>query len=116
MGKSCHAFLGEYRDLGRVELVKRLHLVPHHVKHISLTNTKFRVVFDASAKDSCGTSLKDTLLTGPKLQGDISDIFCVFRIYKFAVSADVLLQNLDFNIYCSDFLQWCLSNNINLTL
>lgn len=52
------------------------YFLPHHaVIKDSSTTTKVRVVFDGSCKSSDSTSLNDHLLTGPKLQIDIRNIF-----------------------------------------
>ncbi|XP_063233612.1 uncharacterized protein LOC134537270 [Bacillus rossius redtenbacheri] len=64
--------------------------IPHHgVLKPDSSTTKLRVVFDASAKDSKGTSLNDQLLTGPKLQRDIADILLSFRDHAVAFTADI---------------------------
>ncbi|KYN13169.1 hypothetical protein ALC57_14645 [Trachymyrmex cornetzi] len=54
----------------------------------SLT-TKLRVVFDASAKTSTGTSLNDKLMAGPNLQKDLLGIIIRFRIHKYVMTADI---------------------------
>jgi hypothetical protein len=64
--------------------------LPHHavIKTESIT-TKTRVVFDASARSSNGTSLNDHLLIGPKLQHDLFSILIRFRKHKIAFTADI---------------------------
>lgn len=66
------------------------YFLPHHavIKESSST-TKVRVVFDGSCKTTDSTSLNDRLLTGPKLQTDIRDIFFNWRQYKYALTADI---------------------------
>ena len=53
------------------------------------TTTKFRVVFDASAKSSTGVSLNDTLLVGPTVHPTLVDVLLRFRIHRVALTADV---------------------------
>jgi hypothetical protein len=69
--------------------------LPHHaaIKTESMT-TKTRVVFDASARSSNGTSLNDHLLIGPKLQHDLFSILIRFRKHKIAFTADILNQDV----------------------
>lgn len=64
--------------------------IPHQAvcKKTSLT-TKLRVVFDASAKTSLGTSLNDKLLPGPNLQNDLRQILIRFRFWLLVMTADV---------------------------
>jgi hypothetical protein len=65
--------------------------LPHHgIIKFTGTQTKFRVVFDGSAKSSNGTALNDHLLVGPNLQKDIFSLLVDFRQYQYALSADVL--------------------------
>ena len=87
----------EYFDLSHAEKVpdKELHspdayYMPHHcvIKESSST-TKLRVVFDASAKTSSGTSLNDCLMVGPKVQQDLIDILMRFRLHPVSFSADI---------------------------
>jgi hypothetical protein len=66
------------------------YFLPHHaVIKESSTTTKVRVVLDASCKTSDTTSLNDHLLTGPKLQTDIRDVFFNWRTYQVALTADI---------------------------
>ncbi|XP_046420473.1 uncharacterized protein LOC124179783 [Neodiprion fabricii] len=51
--------------------------------------TKLRVVFDASAKTSLGTSLNDKLLIGPNLQKDLFEIILRFGSHKVVLTADI---------------------------
>lgn len=53
--------------------------------------TKLRVFFDASAKTTFGTSLKDKLIPG-NLQGDLIDIMLLFRTYRYVVTANVAVM------------------------
>ena len=51
--------------------------------------TKLRVVFDASAKTTTGISLNDTLMVGPILFPNLSEILMHFRTYSVAITADI---------------------------
>ncbi|XP_031346907.1 uncharacterized protein LOC116173532 [Photinus pyralis] len=64
--------------------------LPHHgVLKSENTTTKLRVVCDASAKSPKGLSLNDTLLTGPKLQKDISALLLTFTYHPIVFTADI---------------------------
>lgn len=66
------------------------YFLPHHaVVKDSSSTTKVRVVFDGSCRSGDGTSLNDHLLTGPKLQKDIRDVFFKWRTYQYALTADI---------------------------
>ena len=89
-------FMQEYLSLGHMELVhdiddlQTVYYLPHHaVLKPSSVSTKCRVVFDASAKTTSGTSLNDVLLTGPKVQDDLMNIIMRFRLNKYVLVADV---------------------------
>lgn len=56
--------------------------------------TKVRVVFDASAKGSNGSSLNDTMMTGPTLQSDLRSLIIRWRSHKFCVIGDVVKMYL----------------------
>ncbi|XP_050476640.1 uncharacterized protein LOC126866748 [Bombus huntii] len=57
--------------------------LPHHgVTKASSQTTKLRVVFDRSAPSTTGTSLNDTLYTGPKLQEDLFSPYLAIRCLK----------------------------------
>jgi hypothetical protein len=64
--------------------------IPHHgiVKDAS-TTTKFRLVFDGSAKSSSGRSLNDNLMVGPKKQDDLFHIMLRFRMHVLGIIADI---------------------------
>ena len=51
--------------------------------------TKLRVVFDASAKTSTGTSLNDTLFPGPSLYPRLTTVINNFRLRRVVMSADI---------------------------
>ncbi|XP_054259832.1 uncharacterized protein LOC128984526 [Macrosteles quadrilineatus] len=66
------------------------YVIPHHgVFKNSEQNPKLRVVFNASARSSNGFSLNDKLLTGKKLQNDVSEILTRFRLHPFVISSDI---------------------------
>ena len=91
--------LEEYLDLGHAELVppsdleksehQVFYLPMYAVRKDSITTTKIRAVFDASAKSSSGVSLNDTLLVGPTVHPPLVDILLRFRLYRIASIADV---------------------------
>ncbi|XP_036320232.1 uncharacterized protein LOC118734631 [Rhagoletis pomonella] len=90
------AFMEEYEGLGHMSEVAQPNLkephyyIPHHcVLKPSSTSTKFRVVFDASCRTSSQTSLNDLLLVGPTIQQDLYMLLLRFRLYRYAITADV---------------------------
>nr|XP_033199424.1 uncharacterized protein LOC117161785 [Bombus vancouverensis nearcticus] len=79
----------EYLALGHMTKVNDNHsddngyYLPHHgVTKASSQTTKLRVVFDGSAPSTTGTSLNDTLYTGPKLQEDLFSPYLAIRCLK----------------------------------
>lgn len=63
--------------------------LPHFpVTRAEKTTTKVRVVFDAAAKFN-GKCLNDAILSGPKLQKEITDVLLRFRRAPVALSADI---------------------------
>ena len=97
--KEYTKFMREYEELNHMTKVTKTYrdcssnlpvLIPHHfVLKQESTTTKFRVVFDASAKSSNGKSLNDSLLVGPTLQDNLTDIIHRFRIHPIAFIADI---------------------------
>ncbi|XP_036320220.1 uncharacterized protein LOC118734620 [Rhagoletis pomonella] len=90
------AFMEEYEGLGHMSEVAQPNLkephyyIPHHcVLKPSSTSTKLRVVFDASCRTSSQTSLNDLLLVGPTIQQDLYMLLLRFRLYRYAITADV---------------------------
>lgn len=64
--------------------------IPHHgILRPDSVTTPLRVVFDASAKDSEGKSLNDTLLPGPKLQTNIFELLMRFRWHAVVFTGDI---------------------------
>ena len=92
-------FMQEMLDMKHMELVpdcdldvppEKCFYLPHHgVVKESSTTTKFRLVFDGSAKTSSGRSLNDNLLVGPKKQDDLFHITLRFRLHEVALTADI---------------------------
>lgn len=64
--------------------------LPHHavIRNDHIT-TKCRVVFDASAKTSNGTSLNDLLCVGPPLLNDLASVLMNWRLHKYVITSDV---------------------------
>lgn len=91
------AFMDDYAACNHLEEVfapssdvGNFYYIPHHgVLRPESVSTPLRVVFDASAKDSHGLSLNDTLLVGPKLQTDIFDLLVRFRWHSVVFTGDV---------------------------
>lgn len=90
-------FIDEYLQLGHMSLIThdveehRSFYLPHHpVFKMSSTSTKIRVVFDASRKTNTGASLNNTLMVGPKLQGDLIDTLLRFRSHSVAFCGDLV--------------------------
>ena len=87
----------EYLDLGHAQPVKtaaRITSQPYYlpmqaVLKDSSSSTKLRVVFDASAKTTSGTSLNQTLMVGPTLHPTLETILLHFRSYPVALSGDI---------------------------
>lgn len=85
-------FMEEYESIGHMRLSTRpgICYIPHQAVVKSISNElKIRVVFDGSAKTPSGKALNDVLFVGPKLQTDICDILCRFRVPKFVFTADI---------------------------
>lgn len=87
-------FIHEYAKLGHMSRITSYdsphYFMPHHgVLREQSTTTRLRVVFDASAATSNGTSLNDLQLLGEPLQGDLIAILMRFREHKYVACADV---------------------------
>nr|XP_044250696.1 uncharacterized protein LOC123003146 [Drosophila takahashii] len=90
------SFMQEYQALGHMSLVTSpaLHeshyYIPHHcVLKPSSTSTKLRVVFDASCTTTSQLSLNDLLFVGPTVQTDLYLQLLKFRLFQYALTADV---------------------------
>lgn len=86
------SFMDEYLHLGHMHLAATPghYFIPHHavVKSVN-QRIKLRVVFDASARTSSGTSLNDIVFTGQKLQQDISTLLMSCRLQRYMFMADI---------------------------
>ncbi|XP_076658249.1 uncharacterized protein LOC143362189 [Halictus rubicundus] len=89
-------FMQEYESLGHMRRVDSSaiaapgYYIPHHaVRRDHSETTRTRVVFNASRKTTNGQSLNDLLLSGPKLQQDLTAILMRWRQYEFVYTADV---------------------------
>ncbi|XP_018362903.1 PREDICTED: uncharacterized protein LOC108761065 [Trachymyrmex cornetzi] len=96
--ESYTAFMQDYLNSGHMSLVKETEnktdhaivYLPHHsVIKESSSSTKLRTVFNASSKTSSGKSLNDILMTGPAIQGNLTDILLRYRMYKVALTGDI---------------------------
>ena len=91
------AFIEEYERLGHLKRVppdanasSQSVYIPHRpVIRESSTTTRLRVVFNASNPTSNGTSLNDHLLTGQKLQTDLSAVLLRWLLPRYVYSADI---------------------------
>ncbi|XP_049301860.1 uncharacterized protein LOC125775373 isoform X1 [Bactrocera dorsalis] len=90
------SFMEEYERLGHMSAVEAPKLdephyyIPHHcVLKPTSASTKLRVVFDASCQTTTQTSLNDLLLVGPTIQTELYMLVLRFRLYRYAITADV---------------------------
>ncbi|XP_071631880.1 uncharacterized protein [Temnothorax longispinosus] len=90
-------FMRDYQEQDHMSVVSddedqeaESYVLPHQaVLRPESVTTKLRVVFDASAKTTLGTSLNDKLMAGPNLQTNLYDILLRFRTHEYVVTADV---------------------------
>ncbi|XP_065082970.1 uncharacterized protein LOC135705275 [Ochlerotatus camptorhynchus] len=91
-------FMTDYLALGHMEKISpaevpvpanKCFYLPHHAvwKEDSST-TKLRVVFDASSRSASGVSLNDRLLVGPNVNEPLFNVYCRWRTYRYAFTAD----------------------------
>ena len=71
------------------EATNNRYYLPHHGIIQTVNRTKFRVVFNASAKTSNGRSINDELLAGPNLQNDLFSIIARFRTFPYVITTDI---------------------------
>ena len=91
------AVMNEYFDLKHAERVPQpdintsptYYLPMHAVTKADSTTTKLRVVFDASARSTTGSSLNDQFWVGPTLHSTLIDVLLRFRLHRIALTADV---------------------------
>lgn len=93
-------FMREYLELGHMSLCNGSiddnasgagYTIPHH-GIFKADSDKIRVVFDASCPTSSGVALNDCLHAGPKLQRDIAEIICRFRLHEFVFTTDIRMM------------------------
>ncbi|XP_063378884.1 uncharacterized protein LOC134665822 isoform X2 [Cydia fagiglandana] len=90
-------FMDDYLSCGHMVEVDpplssegQFYYIPHHgILRPDSSTTPLRCVFDASAQDSSGKSLNDTLLAGPKLQNNIFDLLARFRWHAVVFTGDI---------------------------
>ena len=86
-----------------IEVVGKIHYLSHHpVIRQDKDMTKVRIVYNASAKNSSGTSLNSCLYPGPCLLKIVADILARFRLYPIALTADIEKAFLMIGIHPSD--------------
>ncbi|XP_059051901.1 uncharacterized protein LOC131846582 [Achroia grisella] len=92
-------FMREYAEKGHMSLCvgkpedydSGCYIICHH-GIFKTDSDNIRVVFDASGKTSNGVSLNDCLHAGPKLQRDIMEIICRFRLHKYVFTTDIRMM------------------------
>ncbi len=100
-------FMQEYLRLNHMELATKFDVRRYHIPHLPVlraesSTTKFRAVFNASAKNRSGISLNEALMTGPTLQPDLFDILLQFRSYPIAFSADISKMYRQISVHLDD--------------
>ncbi|XP_063383320.1 uncharacterized protein LOC134669601 [Cydia fagiglandana] len=87
-------FMNEYAELqhmmpadGNKSL--ECYLGHHGIERVESSTTRYRVVFNASAKTSTGYSLNDLMYKGPNLQQDLQFLLLRWRQYRYAFTADI---------------------------
>ncbi|XP_070169436.1 uncharacterized protein [Polyergus mexicanus] len=123
LAKPYHSFLNEYKFMGHMESVSdenptlnQAVYIPHHpVLRESSSTTKLRVVFNASCKTSNGSTLNNHLMTGPKLQRDLSSIILRWRQFRYVYTADIEKMFRQIRVHRDDvdFLRIFWRSNIN---
>lgn len=95
-------FMREYEQLGHMVKVpadERQSESAVYVPHHSARTTKFRVVFDGSAKRKGGVSINDIQLNGEKVQPELTETFMRFRTHKIALVADITKMYRQIRMY-----------------
>jgi hypothetical protein len=88
-------FMKTYLQLGHMTRVpansnaERIFLPHHYVLKDADNLSKFRVVFDGSAKTSSGFSSNEAQMVGPTVQDSLVSIIMRFRIHPVAFTADI---------------------------
>jgi len=106
----------QYLEAGHAELVEstspgtdKAYYLPHHaIWRDNHPSTKARIVFNGSAPDDNGFSLNDSLLPGPPLQPDLSNILISFRKHSTALVADIskMFLQIQIDIAQRDYLRF----------
>ncbi|KRY98176.1 hypothetical protein T4B_12392, partial [Trichinella pseudospiralis] len=97
--------LNDYLDNNIIEEIDKdkgkegnIWYLPHRmVVRDDNSTTKFRIVFDGSAKYK-GISLNEYLDAGPALQSDMVGVLLRFRLYSIAVQADIMKMFLQIGL------------------
>ncbi|XP_028176630.1 uncharacterized protein LOC114364612 [Ostrinia furnacalis] len=95
LAQAYKTFMTEYSELEHMTPAKynssslECYLPHHGIERVESTTTKYRVVFNASAKTSTGRSLNDLMYTGPNLQQDLQSLLLKWRQYEYAFTADI---------------------------
>ncbi|XP_052749335.1 uncharacterized protein LOC113519502 [Galleria mellonella] len=93
-------FMRDYAEKGHMSLCVGkpedyvsgcFYIICHH-GIFKVGSENIRVVFDASGSTSNGVSLNDCLHAGPKLQRDIMEIICRFRLHKYVFTTDIRMM------------------------
>lgn len=93
-------FMRDYGDMGHMSVCDGTpddyvngngYVIPHH-GIFKAESDKIRVVFDASCVTTSGVSLNDALHAGPKLQRDVMEIICRFRLSEFVFTTDIKMM------------------------
>ena len=107
-----HASVIPEEDLKK-PVAESFYLPMHGIEKDSSSTTKFRIVFDASARTSNGNSLNDTLLPDPCIYRAISDLLLRFRSHLAAVSADIakMFRVINLSHFESDNLRFLFRPN-----
>lgn len=84
-------FMRDYETLGHMKKITTPPPAAHYYVpyHAVAVDTKFRVVFDGSAKASSGNSFNQIQYNKPKLQDDLWAIINRFRFFIIALTADI---------------------------
>lgn len=69
---------------------ERTHYIPHHPVRKESATTPIRIVYNCSCKaNSNSPCLNDCLASYPPLMTNLTEILISFRIYKYAITADI---------------------------
>lgn len=79
------------------------HYLPHHgVYKPESSSTPLRIVFNGSSPTSNEKTLNSLLHVGPKLYTEVFDLLLNFRLFEYAVSADVRKMYLQIQVHPED--------------